>query len=433
MRLILENTCELINGGAWSDQEYTESGIPVVKVTNMVDGSVSTENLSYLPISSYEKYKKHQLRFNDLIVSTVGSHPTQPGSVVGRTSVLPKNLEGAFLNQNAVCIRVKRPDLVYPKFLIYVSQTIFFKHHIQSRARGSANQVRMAISELKKFTFDFPPIETQKKIAGILSVYDELIENNTRRIEILEEMARMLYREWFVKFRFPGHEAVQFVESELGLIPEGWEVKKLKEFIEIKHGYAFKGEFFSKDPTSNILLTPGNFKFGGGFKWDKLKYYDGEMPSDFILKNGDLIVTMTDLSKLGDTLGYPALVPPSKDLKFLHNQRIGKVNFKNQKLGLFYLYYLLCSDSYRSHVLGTATGSTVKHTAPDRIKDFSFILPESDILNQFEKIADSIIHQTVNLESKNINLRKTRDLLLPRLISGEIDVENLAINTGIQP
>ena len=97
----------------------------------------------------------------------------------------------------------------------------------------------------------------------------------------------------------------------------------------------------------------------------------------------------------------------------------------------FYLYYLLCSDSYRGHVLGTATGSTVKHTAPDRIKDFSFILSESDILNQFEKIAASIIHQTVNLESKNINLRKTRDLLLPRLISGEIDVENLAINTGI--
>ena len=168
-------------------------------------------------------------------------------------------------------------------------------------------------------------------------------------------------------------------------------------------------------------------------KWDKLKYYDGEIPSDFILKNGDLIVTMTDLSKLGDTLGYPALVPQSKDLKFLHNQRIGKVNFKNQKLGLFYLYYLLCSDSYRGHVLGTATGSTVKHTAPDRIKDFSFILSESDILNQFEKIAASIIHQTVNLESKNINLRKTRDLLLPRLISGEIDVENLDINTGIQP
>ena len=71
---------------------------------------------------------------------------------------------------------------------------------------------------------------------------------------------------------------------------------------------------------NTAILTPGNFKFGGGFKWDKLKYYDGEMPSDFILKNGDLIVTMTDLSKLGDTLGYPALVPPSKDLKFLHNR-----------------------------------------------------------------------------------------------------------------
>jgi type I restriction enzyme S subunit len=348
------------------------------------------------------------------------------GATIGKICMTKSE---SFTNQqiNSLVVDHKKNS---PYFIYSLLRTL--RYEIISIAGGSAIPI-VNKTAFSKISISVPPLPTQQKIAGILSAYDDLIENNTRRIEILEEMARMLYREWFVKFRFPCHEAVQFVESELGLIPEGWEVKKLKEFIEIKHGYAFKGEFFSKDPTPNILLTPGNFKFGGGFKWDKLKYYDGEMPSDFILKNGDLIVTMTDLSKLGDTLGYPALVPPSKDLKFLHNQRIGKVNFKNQKLGLFYLYYLLCSDSYRGHVLGTATGSTVKHTAPDRIKDFSFIFPESDILNQFEKIADSIIHQTVNLESKNINLRKTRDLLLPRLISGEIDVENLAINTGIQP
>ena len=348
------------------------------------------------------------------------------GATIGKICMTKSE---SFTNQqiNSLVVDHKKNS---PYFIYSLLRTL--RHEIINIAGGSATPI-VNKTAFSKISISVPPLPTQQKIAGILSAYDDLIENNTRRIEILEEMARMLYREWFVKFRFPGHEAVQFVESELGLIPEGWEVKKLKEFIEIKHGYAFKGEFFSKDPTPNILLTPGNFKFGGGFKWDKLKYYDGEIPSDFILKNGDLIVTMTDLSKLGDTLGYPALVPPSKDLKFLHNQRIGKVNFKNQKLGLFYLYYLLCSDSYRGHVLGTATGSTVKHTAPDRIKDFSFILSESDILNQFEKIAASIIHQTVNLESKNINLRKTRDLLLPRLISGEIDVENLDINTGIQP
>ena len=418
----------LVGDGAHAKIKRQDSGILYLTSKNFKNGQLDLSKVDYISEEDYKKYFRLDSKAltkpqtNDIVFSIIGT--------IGEPYLC--QVKDFFGISSSVSILRPNQKNIYPKYLYYWLQGYLFQNALYG-IKGGVAQSYVSLEMIKSLPLYYPPLPTQQKIAGILSAYDDLIENNTRRIEILEEMARMLYREWFVKFRFPDHEAVQFVESELGLIPEGWEVKKLKEFIEIKHGYAFKGEFFSKDPTSNILLTPGNFKFGGGFKWDKLKYYDGEMPSDFILKNGDLIVTMTDLSKLGDTLGYPALVPPSKDLKFLHNQRIGKVNFKNQKLGLFYLYYLLCSDSYRSHVLGTATGSTVKHTAPDRIKDFSFILPESDILNQFEKIADSIIHQTVNLESKNINLRKTRDLLLPRLISGEIDVENLAINTGIQP
>jgi len=420
----LENLCLLVTDGTHDSPKLQDSGIPFIKAKHISNGFVDFSTCDYITYDEHLKViARSKPEKGDILFTHIGAS-------LGVTAYINKNIEFSIKNIALFKPNLEKIDSLY---LYYLVTSHEFQEDIKNRRTGSA-QPFVSLDTLRKYEVTHHNnLLTQQKIAGILSAYDDLIENNTRRIEILEEMARMLYREWFVKFRFPGHEAVQFVESELGLIPEGWEVKKLKEFIEIKHGYAFKGEFFSKDPTPNILLTPGNFKFGGGFKWDKLKYYDGEIPSDFILKNGDLIVTMTDLSKLGDTLGYPALVPPSKDLKFLHNQRIGKVNFKNQKLGLFYLYYLLCSDSYRGHVLGTATGSTVKHTAPDRIKDFSFILSESDILNQFEKIAASIIHQTVNLESKNINLRKTRDLLLPRLISGEIDVENLDINTGIQP
>ena len=420
----LENLCLLVTDGTHDSPKLQDSGIPFIKAKHISNGFVDFSTCDYITYDEHLKViARSKPEKGDILFTHIGAS-------LGVTAYINKNIEFSIKNIALFKPNLEKIDSLY---LYYLVTSHEFQEDIKNRRTGSA-QPFVSLDTLRKYEVTHHNnLLTQQKIAGILSAYDDLIENNTRRIEILEEMARMLYREWFVKFRFPGHEAVQFVESELGLIPEGWEVKKLKEFIEIKHGYAFKGEFFSKDPTPNILLTPGNFKFGGGFKWDKLKYYDGEIPSDFILKNGDLIVTMTDLSKLGDTLGYPALVPQSKDLKFLHNQRIGKVNFKNQKLGLFYLYYLLCSDSYRGHVLGTATGSTVKHTAPDRIKDFSFILSESDILNQFEKIAASIIHQTVNLESKNINLRKTRDLLLPRLISGEIDVENLDINTGIQP
>ncbi len=156
-----------------------------------------------------------------------------------------------------------------------------------------------------------------------------------------------------------------------------WSRKLLGELIDIKHGFAFKGEFFDKETSDDVLLTPGNFAVGGGFKADKFKFYNGHVPDEFVLGQGDLIITMTDLSKNADTLGYPAIVPLSNEgYRFLHNQRIGKVIVKNSEtVGCRYLYYLMCTQSYRHEILASATGTTVKHTAPDRIKKFQFNLP----------------------------------------------------------
>ena len=156
-----------------------------------------------------------------------------------------------------------------------------------------------------------------------------------------------------------------------------WKFVKLGDLIDITHGYAFKGEFFREAPPGDILLSPGNFAVGGGFKSDKLKYYVGDVPEDFILFENDLLVTMTDLSKAADTLGYPALLPQSpKSCHFLHNQRLGKVIIKFENLlNKYYLYYRLRTDSYRNEVLASATGTTVKHTSPNHIKKYQFHLP----------------------------------------------------------
>jgi type I restriction enzyme, S subunit len=190
MELSLGDICDFINGGPWSDSEYADAGIRVVKVSNMENGTIVPRNDDdYLPTSKYEKYKKHELKTDDIVVATVGSHPTQPGSVVGRTSLIPRDYSGSFLNQNSVCLRVRRSDVCSQRFLFYLSNTVLFKHHIESRARGSANQVRMAVGELKKFTADYPHIHTQRTIAAILSTYDDLIENNKRRIALLEAQA----------------------------------------------------------------------------------------------------------------------------------------------------------------------------------------------------------------------------------------------------
>jgi type I restriction enzyme S subunit len=147
-----------------------------------------------------------------------------------------------------------------------------------------------------------------------------------------------------------------------------WEETTLLAVIDVKHGFAFPGENIRDEPPGDVLLTPGNFAIGGGFKGDKFKYFDGEVPAEYVLSEGDLVVTMTDLSKQADTLGYPALVPKLRGPRFLHNQRLGKVLIKNGvELDKGFLFYLLRTAEYRHEVLASATGTTVKHTSPGRI------------------------------------------------------------------
>ena len=172
----------------------------------------------------------------------------------------------------------------------------------------------------------------------------------------------------------------------------------LSDYIKIKHGFAFKGEFFSTQPTQDILVTPGNFAIGGGFKADKFKYYEGVVPEDYILKTNDLVVTMTDLSVDADTLGYSALIPNDKKNRFLHNQRVGLVQKKKEGIDFGYLYYLMRTREYQKYVVSTASGSTVKHTSPDRIASYEYGFPT--LLTQ-KKIADILGAYDSKIENNN--------------------------------
>lgn len=155
-----------------------------------------------------------------------------------------------------------------------------------------------------------------------------------------------------------------------------WMPVRLGQLIEITHGYAFPGDGISDEPKSDLLLTPGNFRIGGGFKGDKFKYFCGDVPEDYVLHKGDLVVTMTDLSKESDTLGYPAQVPAIDGGRFLHNQRIGKVLIKDElSLDKTFLYYLFHTIDYRNEVLASATGTSIKHTSPKRILAYKALLP----------------------------------------------------------
>ncbi|HCW07285.1 MAG TPA: restriction endonuclease subunit S [Cytophagales bacterium] len=185
-----------------------------------------------------------------------------------------------------------------------------------------------------------------------------------------------------------------------------WQEVTLRDFINVKHGYAFKGDTITTEETSKILVTPGNFYIGGGFKSDRFKYFKGDCPSDYVLNANDIVITMTDLSKEGDTLGYGAKIPRSKGKVYLHNQRIGLVEILNNGIDKDYLHWLLRTPEYQGFVLGAATGTSVRHTSPTTIRQYTFLIPPlpeqkaiAAVLSSLDDKIDLLHRQNQTLET----------------------------------
>ena len=171
---------------------------------------------------------------------------------------------------------------------------------------------------------------------------------------------------------------------------EGWKEYRISDICNIKHGFAFKGVHFVDEPQRYVCVTPGNFGLKGGFKNDKPKYYNGPIPKDYVLHKDDLVVTMTDLSKNGDTLGYSALIPEEKDFIFLHNQRIGLVENISDNIDKHFLYWVMRTYAYQRYIVGHCSGSTVKHTSPSFIGSYNFYCPNIKLQKEIASTLDNI-------------------------------------------
>lgn len=404
--LSLDDVASFQNGGAWKESEYEESGVPVVRVTNCKGGTIDLNDCKYLNPASFEKYSKHELSQGDVVIATVGSHPTQPNSVVGRSSIVPHKAAGSLLNQNAVRLRAKK-GIFNQKLLGYISQSGHFKQYIAAHARGAASQVRMSIELLKKMPIKVPPLGTQESIASILSAYDDLIENNTRRIEILEEMARRLYEEWFVHFRFPGHESAKFKDSELGRIPEGWKVKGLYDIAEVTYGHPFKAKQFNDQGEGLGAVRIRDIR-GGQVK----TYTTEEGKPKHIIENGDILVGMDGQFHMGKWPGGRAWLV----------QRVAR--FRPIPPMSRYLLFLSLQGPIK-HLEETIVGTTVAHLSAKDLSSMKVLVPDDDTLSRMTDALDPMYALEISLQRKNRNLRTQRDLLLPKLVSGEIDVSSI--------
>ena len=395
---------EFINGGAWSQEEYASHGIPVVRVTDIRGETVEWSEPKFLPFSSLGRYAKHVLREGDLVICTVGSHPSQPGSVVGRPGIIPRRAHGALLNQNAVCIR-SSCDQLDQEWLGHLARTGAFRDYIIGCARGSANQVRMALGLLKGMPVCLPPIEEQRRIALILSAYDDLIENCQRRIRILEEMARNLYREWFVHFRYPGHESVPLVPSPLGPIPQGWKVKTVGDISSLVN----RGISPSYDDDGPSLVINQKCIREQRVNLDPARKQCKPIPTDKLVRFGDVLINSTGVGTLGRVAqlyehvesctvdSHVTIVRPKPDVG---------VDF-------FGCTLLTNQDSLERLGVG-ATGQT--ELGRSSIAGLEIIVAPPGITGEFGRNVRPLRTQAHLLGQKAVNLRRTRDLLLPKLL-----------------
>ena len=412
---IVERDAGLIQTGPFGSQlhraDYQPDGVPVIMPTDIANGRVSVESIARISEETADRLGRHKLKPRTIVLPRRGE--------VTKRAFIRADQEGWICGTGCLKIELGGKELV-PEFLYHFMAQGHVVQWLEQHAVGTT-MLNLSAGIVAELPIRYPAVEVQRQIASTLSAYDDLIENNRRRIELLEQAARLLYEEWFVRLSFPGHEHAGVTNE----VPQGWDRIQLNSLINVTHGFAFQGDYFSETPTSRVLTTPGNFRIGGGIKVDKLKFYSDEGPleSSYVLAPMDLILTMTDLSQMGDTLGFPAFVPKLEGRSFLHNQRVGRVIPKGQFFPKHFLYCLFCDDRYRHHVVGAATGTSVKHTSPKRILSYSATLPpRGGLIASFEELVEPIFQQINCLIDTSQKLRAARDLLLPRLMSGEIAV-----------
>ena len=268
--------------------------------------------------------------------------------------------------------------------------------------------------------FNLPGISEQDRIVNTLAAYDNLIENNNRRIAILEEMAQSLYREWFVKFRFPGHENTKFIDSPLGKIPEGWEVKKLENLTtKIGSGATPRGgkKAYKSEGTSQIRSMN---VYDGRFKSKDLAFIDdnqAEKLNNVIIEDGDVLLNITGASVARCCI-VPHFVLPARV-----NQHVAIVRADKSKVSPFYIFNYLTSQQGKSRLLSLSQGGATREAlTKSTIENYELILPQKHILDVYDELARNTNNLKENLMQKNANMKSQRDSLLPKLISGNVQL-----------
>ena len=395
---------------------YKSKGLSLVRSQNVFDFCFVYDGLAFIDETQADGLLNVKVEHRDIFLNITGAS-------VARCCMVPDRILPARVNQHVAIVRVDRSK-AYPYYVLCCINSPSYKDYLLAIAQGGATREALTKEKIENFEIPLPPLPAQHKIASILSNYDDLIENNLRRIKILEEMAQNLYREWFVKFRFPGHENVQMVDSQLGKIPDGWEVGSIGDICQVLTGFAFKSKDWSENGIPVIKIK--NIRPGNLVETEKADH----VPEDIIeqkhekyyLINGDFLIAMT-----GATAGKVGKLRTSKQMAL--NQRVAKIEPTD---GFYqYVWCRISNPEAEKEFYRLADGAAQPNMSSSQIEGVSLLIPSSEVRGRFAMIVSPILQQVDNLIFQNTTLRQTRDLLLPKLISGELDVSELEIKTGV--
>lgn len=374
------------------------TNFPYIRGRDIKNGKINTEDLLFIEEDVHLKIKKYIIETNDIALTIVGS--------VGDVGYATEAVNGFNLTENAVRLTNFKKN-VYGKYLFYVLNQKQYYDYMQLIA-GAAAQPKLGIYKIERIKVELPEISTQRRISSILSAYDDLIENNNKRIEILEKMAENLYKEWFVRFRFPGHEQAEFENG----IPKGWEYKTIEELSDtLRRGISPTYDSDGKYTVINQKCIRSSI-----LDMSEAQQQSKSYKSELNLQDGDTVICSTGtgtLGRVGQVYGE------YKDTTYDSHVTLVRAN---QVIGRHFLYWSL--KELQPWFMNMGIGSTNQQELyRGTIKNAKILVPSNvDLLDAFENYIQDIHCQIGLLRDKNQNLTKQRDMLLPRLMSGKLEV-----------
>lgn len=384
----------------WEYINYLDTG-------NLTENNISEIVLFKPSIDKIPSRAKRKVKVGDILYSTVRPNQKHYGYI-------DKEYDNLLVSTGYIVIEPNN-KIINGKYLYYYLTQDKIVNYLQTIAENTvATYPSISPKDIEDLVVDLPSLQNQNKMASILSNYDKLIENNNKWIKILEELAQKIYKEWFVDFKFPNHETATFKQTDLGKIPNNWEIKQI-----------------GKEYKTYLGGTPSR---------NEEKYWNGKIPWLNSGKTNELRITKASeyVTELGLEKSSTKLMPQYTTVLAITGATLGQVSMLGSEMcanqsvvGIYsdknpeYVFYLM-KDKIQK-LIQSASGGAQQHINKDIVNEMKFVLPADTMLNDFKDIIRPINKEIFNLLYKNHTLKQTRDLLLPRLISGKIDVEKLEI------